>query len=182
MIKDKDDIHEFHFRDCSFINDELEKISRICQKSKSGMINIILENNIPLLEKYHFRRKGQNSRYKFIKQQSPGNREKKVVNIHCYMDFKFYKRLKQIHSDLNYYSIAQLLREIIRFFIWLFGRYGMIVFNILKSIRNNWEKMKEEYRKSGKSLRQLLHESKTKTYFSIHYNYFFQVNSIILQN
>jgi len=40
-------------------------------------------------------------------------------NIHIYIDDKIYRELKLIHSNLNYYSIAILVRNMIeKFFTW----------------------------------------------------------------
>ena len=151
------DRHEFQFRDCGLLNRELIRVSRYFRLSKSEMIVKILNLNIALLEKNHLKRKEQDSRYMLIKSYEPGRKTIHPgdaelpgrVSIHCYMPVLMYRRLKQLHCDLNFYSIVQLVREVIRFFLWLFERYGCDVFRVfemLLRIEKNYNKRKCESR------------------------------------
>ena len=158
-------IHEFQFRECGILDRELRRICRYFEISKSELIVKILNLNIPLMEKYHLKRREQDSRYKIIEeyQGSSGNLipgkpgVKCRVSIHTYLPGSLYRRLKQLHSELNFYSMAQLVREVIRFFLWLFERYGrdaLKVLAILANIRENYEKRKDRWRDTGEVLRQ----------------------------
>ena len=148
------DRHEYQYKDCRLLNQELIRVSRYFRLSKSEMIVKILNLNIALLEKSHSKRKEQDSKYMSIRKYETDRSLRKpedqdlprVVSIHCYMPLSMYRRLKQLHSDLNFYSIAQLVREVVRFFLWLFERYGRDVFKIfemLLRIEKNYNKRKQ---------------------------------------
>ena len=76
------------------------------------------------------------SKYKLVN----NNIEIKRESIHIYLPEMFYKQLKAMHHDMNYYSIAQLLRRMLRFFLGLMKLYGKRSIEELKTILKEWNK------------------------------------------
>ena len=179
ILKNEDysDIHELHYKECGLLIDWVDRIAWHFQLSRSGMIVKMLQSGIPLLDKFHFKRMEQDSRYKRVEKychpkKNYLNRKddiKEIVSIHCYMPEVLYRKLKQVKSDLNFYSIAQLVRELVRFFLWLFDRYGSGCLSLLESFRKNREKLKAKFRRSGYLLRQLSAVENNKAELSINY-------------
>ena len=56
------------------------------------------------------------------------------------MPVRLYKKLKLMHQDLNFYSIAQLVRGFLRGFLFLFRRYGSRAWWIIKALLKQWQK------------------------------------------
>ena len=180
------DEHEFHYKECGLLTDWVDRLAWHFELSRSGMIVKMLDTTIPLLDKFHFKRKEQNCCYKKIKRYRypkknyivPENEIKKVISIHCYMPEVLYRKLKQVKGDLNFHSIAQLVRELVRFFLWLFDRYGSGCLKILESFAKNAKKQKYQYRKSRKVIRQLSTPKIKKSEMSIAYTWKKQISGI----
>ncbi len=109
-------IHNFHFKIEISSIERLKKINNIKLKSLSGIIKYIIKLSYKFIEKSHYFDNEENSCYKKI------NTNK---NIHIYLQEEDYRRLKQIHQDLNYFSIAQILRKIINKFLYYYEKYGL---------------------------------------------------------
>ena len=187
--KDCFDLHEFHYRECGYLSDWLDRLARHFELSRSGMIVKVLDTTIPLLEKFHFKREEQDSCYKEIEEYRYPKKNylrreediEKVVSIHCYMPELLYRKLKQVKGDLNFYSIAQLVRELMRFFLWLYDRYGMRCLKLLELFAERAEKVKEMYRRSKDTLRQLSTTKNRKPEMTIKYTREKQISGIMLQ-
>ncbi len=106
--------HNFHFKLEIRMIEKLKKISNI--KSLSGIIKYIIKSSYKFIEKSHYFEEEKNSCYNRINQSK---------NFHVYLQKEDYRRLKQIHQDLNYFSIAQILRKIINRFLFYYEKYGM---------------------------------------------------------
>ncbi|MBN2443927.1 MAG: hypothetical protein JXJ04_21370, partial [Spirochaetales bacterium] len=105
--------HDFHFILDKKMEEELKHLKMYTLKRNlSGVIVKILSIIAPGLEKEHFIGKQRWSKYKYVNDDIGIKRK----STHVYLPFALYKRLKLIHQDLNFYSIAQLLR----FFLGLF--------------------------------------------------------------
>ena len=105
--------HEFHF----IINKSMkERLTRLDMYEKagnlSGIIVKILSMLSPILKKKHKWGKQRKSRYLPISSHPEEIRE----HVHAYFPENVYRELKLMHQDLNYYSIAQLIREFLRLF------------------------------------------------------------------
>ncbi|MBN2545996.1 MAG: hypothetical protein JXB50_09370 [Spirochaetes bacterium] len=146
-------IHNFHFKLEISTIEKLKKVSNL--KSLSGKINYIIKSSYKFIEKSHYFEKEKESSY---------NRIKPSKNFHVYLHKEDYRRLKQIHQDLNYFSIAQILRTIINRFLFYYEKYGMKELinkiNIINDLISL--KLKKEIYKN-KQLYQ-------KKYYSISYN------------
>jgi hypothetical protein len=107
----------------------------------------------PFLERVHMLRKQRMSRYELVN----SNREMKRRSVHVYLPESRYRQLKLMHQDLNFYSIAQILRMMLRLFLSLIKNYGNIVIRRLKDLLSMWKLKRVERKYKLKSIRQLLH-------------------------
>jgi hypothetical protein len=109
----------------------------------SGTIVSLFEKLMPFIEKNHIKAHEKKSKYEII-----SNPEEKRHSIHCYMPEGFYLKIKQLHHDLNYFSMAQLLRKMIDYFIAGCLKYGIKKFlEKLNKIINIWKIKKDGYKK-----------------------------------
>jgi hypothetical protein len=102
------------------------------------------------MEKIQTEFQNRESRYKKI----AGDKEKRY-HIHVYIPEAMYRQLKQMHEYLNFYSMAQILREIIEIYLRELLNNGIkkTVKKFMGIIRN-WEKRKFVW-KDKEILRQL---------------------------
>jgi hypothetical protein len=120
--------------------------------SLSGKIEKILSLLIPVMERKHKWGKQRKSEYKIVSRDPAEKRE----HVHAYLPISLYRRLKLMHQDLNAYSIAQLIREFLGFFLRVIDVFGDETINILKKIFYKWKRMKEVSRPTtNELLRQL---------------------------
>jgi len=147
--------HNFHFKLEINSIEKLKKIFNIKFESLSGKIKYIIKSSYKFIEKSHFTDKEKKSCYKKI------NNNK---NVHVYLKEEDYRRLKQIHQDLNYFSIAQIIRKIINKFIFYFEKYGLDI--LIKKINILSKKISLKLTKIIHKNKQLYHKS----YYTITYN------------
>ena len=74
------------------------------------------------------------SKYKLIKEDKSIDRKHVIVKIPDFL----YRRLKSLHDVLNYYSIAQLLRKLIRVFFDMVSKFGEGYGEKLMRLMNDW--------------------------------------------
>ena len=113
--------HLFHLiMDSEMINQLLQL--DLLQKSGgfSDLIVEILQRLYPVIENNHFFGGELNSRY------MPVNADRKLARSSIYVDLpeRLYRRLKLIHHDLNVYSMAQLVRGVLRLYLNFVKWYG----------------------------------------------------------
>ncbi|MBN2546058.1 MAG: hypothetical protein JXB50_09700 [Spirochaetes bacterium] len=147
--------HNFHFKLEIDSIEILKKIKIFKLKSLSGIIKFIIEYSYKFIEKSHFFDKEENSSYKKIKNNK---------NVHVYLKKEDYRRLKQIHQDLNYFSIAQILRKIINKFLFYYKKYGLE--NLIEKINKLSKKISLKLTKNIYRNKQLYHHN----YYSITYD------------
>jgi hypothetical protein len=136
-------LHDYHFKLNEDTKLELIKISEDMNLSLSATIVVLFEKFIPFIDKHHLNSKEKNSKYQFI-----GDSKEKRLSIHCYMPENLYNRMKQLHHDLNYFSLAQVLRKMIDNFIAGCIKYGINnLINNLNKIIDIWNEKKEFYKK-----------------------------------
>ncbi|HOJ62994.1 MAG TPA: hypothetical protein PLE45_01120 [Spirochaetota bacterium] len=102
---------EFNF----MIDNKLEKnILSYCKKRKisyNRAINEIIELMLPVIKEIHYFSEENDCKYQRIDA---------VKKIHLYMPKEIYRELKLVHSNLNFYSIAILVRFMLDiYFEWL---------------------------------------------------------------
>jgi hypothetical protein len=137
--------HDYHFK----LNEEslmkLTEISMDLGFSLSKTIVVLFENFLPFVEKNHLMTKGKDSKYRII-----ANSKEKRYSVHCYMTENLYRKMKQLHHDLNVYSLAQIIRKMIDLFIFGCNKYGIIKFiDSLVKIKFVWRNKKECYKKEN---------------------------------
>ena len=120
--------------------------------SLSDVIVKILSFLSPVVKKKHKWGKQRKSRYLNVSSRPDEIRE----HVHAYFPGEVYRELKLLHQDLNYYSIAQLVREFLRLFLYLMKRFGDNVFMGLQNVYKQWYEEDEQIRLTpGKFIRQL---------------------------
>ena len=129
-------MHIFHFVMDRGMKKDLKKLDIYEEtESLSGVIVKIFSLLAPLIKKEHKWGEQRMSRYLPVCDDPDKIRE----HVHVCFPGEIYRQLKLIHQDLNAYSIAQLLREFLRFFLALVKEYGNNVFNKLKRIFKQWK-------------------------------------------
>jgi hypothetical protein len=124
--------------------DETKNLSRVIMK--------ILTLLIPVIEREHKWGEQRMSRYMYVSVDP----EEKRDHVHAYLPPAMYRRLKLMHQDLNFYSIAQIIRGFLEFFLDLVEEYGKDVFKELKRLFKKWEGENKKNRLTPrKILRQL---------------------------
>ena len=91
----------------------LRKISKIEKtKSISGTIVAIFNRLSPVLKKYQAEFQNRKSRYKLV-----ANLKEKRHNFHVYFPEEMYMKIKVLHEYLNFYSMAQIVREVLQLYL-----------------------------------------------------------------
>jgi hypothetical protein len=135
--------HEFHFILNQKLYFELLKQSKLLNKNLSTTIVFAFENLNSSIEKNHLSSQEKGSKYKKITMP-----DEKNYHIHCYLPENLYRKLKHIHHDLNTFSLAQIMRKIIEYFLIGCFKYGDSDFIMrLEKINKNWEIKKSIYRR-----------------------------------
>ena len=149
----KPSLHEFHFIVDSDMKQNLRDLPIYkTTGSISGTIVKILSLLIPVLEREHKWGEQRFSRYMPVHEDAEINRE----HVHAYIPDRLYRRMKLMHQDLNCYSIAQLVREFLKFFINMVKKFGENVYKKLKKLFIQWEiEAKETMLSPRKFIRQL---------------------------
>ncbi|HOJ64519.1 MAG TPA: hypothetical protein PLE45_08870 [Spirochaetota bacterium] len=111
--------HELHFVVTSTMKEKLAKIAKKENISLSKLICYVLQKFADRVKKrYCFGNEDDNS-YERIEADA---------SIHFYIPKEEYRFLKKIHADLNFFSMAKLIRTILEIFIEEYERMGMIGF------------------------------------------------------
>ena len=74
-----------------------------------------------------------------------------------YLPERVYRRVKLMHADLNWYSMAQMVRGLLKFFIGLVKEYGDDVYKELRKWFRRWKEESDKNRLTPRRfMRQLL--------------------------
>ena len=146
--------HDFHFILAISVREELEKVLLTYGKgSRSMKIMEIFKLMYPQLEEMHFSGKEQKSRYQLVDDDRHAGR----CGVHLYLKPEVYRRLKLIHQDLNLYSIAQLVRGILKVFLDFVKQYG-----------DDWQEQLKQWMKKVKKKHKSTHRyRKTRQFLSL---------------
>ncbi|MBN2532394.1 MAG: hypothetical protein JXB88_05855 [Spirochaetales bacterium] len=148
------ELHEFHFVITQRMKVRLEGLHVFKGlHSLSGIIARILLLLVPVIKHEHDHGKQRYSRYRYV---SPDRRESRV-HAHAYLPEDLYRKLKLIHQDLNFFSMAQIVRFFIELFFLLVNKYKGDVLQELKRIFEEW---KEKARATRLTLRQYIRQLK----------------------
>ena len=159
--------YELHFVTTSEMK---KKIAKIAKKEKISLSKLICY----VLQKFSDRIK---KRYCFgSEDENVYERVNADASIHFYLPKEDYRFLKKIHVDLNFFSMAKLLRSILEFFIEEYEKMGMLGFEKKCSLvtLRLWLKL-TEIKRWWKD-RELSHfEGNTKPFYKAIYNNCYQV-------
>ena len=146
-------VHEFHFVMNQYMKERLlESDAYERSGSLSGSIRIIIGLLEPVVWREHQWGIQRESRYLSVKNDAGD-----IINdMHIYISEPDYRQLKMLHHDLNFFSIAQLVRFIIGIYLELSDLYGERLESELANLFMKWRK-EEKAQKKGKFavLRQL---------------------------
>jgi predicted DNA-binding protein len=147
-------IHEYHFimdREMKEKLTNLNLFNGVC--GLSGIIDRILQILVPVIEGEHKWGEQRCSRYMNVCADPEVVRE----HVHAYIPVEMYRRLKLLHQDLNVFSIAQMMREFLGWFLEFVEEYKGDVLRELKRIFTLWSEDKKLTRLTLREyLRQLL--------------------------
>jgi len=167
-------IHELHFVLGKSLYFELVRISKIYKKSISKTMVLIFDSLDLFLEKNELLARQKKSRYAKVSETKEPR-----YNVHCYISENQYDKLKFAHSYLNLYSVAQVVRKMIEYFVKANLKYGFEKLNDkLCALKNIWEKMKKNYVNEKRVF--VRHFSYKSTGFLIKYTPYFSPVSITL--
>jgi hypothetical protein len=137
-------------------------------KTRSATIVAIINLFLPYLERKQIKFKNHESKYRLV----AGNKEKRR-HVHSYVPEEVYMRLKEFHEYSNFYSIAQILRQIIRIYLRECFKLGIDeTVHKLENLKKNWEMVKKN-RKGKRFLRQLSVKNRMSPSITITYDKFF---------
>ncbi len=100
-------IREFNFMIGKELNDKIENYCKIKNLSQNRCLTIIFNMMIPLLKKEHFTGEERGNKYQVFTA---------VKRIHLYLDEKLYREVKLLHSNLDFFSMASIVRFLIEEF------------------------------------------------------------------
>ncbi|MBN2535160.1 MAG: hypothetical protein JXB88_19925 [Spirochaetales bacterium] len=153
MSEEKPEITTFHFKMDIKMMDELTDLS-LFQKTQnlSETICRILMQLFPVIEKEDKEGVQRLSEYKLINEDMNVKRKHVIVQIPDFL----YRRLKCLHDVLNYYSMAQLVRDLLLWFLDLVRRFGDGYEEELMKVINEWVKISSNTQFLIKYIHQLL--------------------------
>lgn len=138
-------VHDFHFVMDRGMKKKLKELDFMNDSgSMSGILVKILQLLTPAFRKHHKWGKQQLSRYRFVCDDKEEIRD----HVHMYIPGELYRELKLLHQDLNFYSIAQFVRGVIKFFLALVVVYKGGVIQVLEEVFARWKSEDEQARQT----------------------------------
>ena len=118
---------------------DLADIASILKMNKSQAIRHILKTMYPYLERKQFFSKRERSNYPNV------DAAKRPVK--AWLPDRLYNRIKQLHDQLNKFSMAVIVRGVLRWFMDGVKKYGLDgLLKILKEMENRLEFLKQNKR------------------------------------
>ena len=147
-------MHDFHFVINQKMKSQITETHAYTQTgSLSGCIKSILALLLPVARREHEWGEQRKSEYLFVKAKD----DDKLADIHVFLPKSGYRRLKMLHHDLDFFSIAQLVRFLIAVYLELFRQYGDDIEIELNKLFSQWEQEERQLkRESRNKIRQLL--------------------------
>ena len=147
------EITTFHFKMDVLMMDELTDLVLFQEtQNLSETINRILMQLFTIIEKEDMDGMQRFSKYELINEDKSINRKHVIVKIPDFM----YRRLKSLHDVLNYYSMAQLMRGLLRFFLDMVSKFGDAYGEELMRLGNEWVKFSRNSQFIIKYINQLI--------------------------
>ena len=130
-------LHDFHLVMGRGMKEDLRGLD-LYEKagSLSGVVVKVLSLLGPVINREHQWGEQRFAKYMPVTADPDEVRE----DVHVYMPEEVYRQVKLLHADLNYYSIAQMVRDFLRFFLDLVKEYGDKIFDELQKLFKNWKK------------------------------------------
>jgi hypothetical protein len=154
MADDVKKVYKFHFKVDAEMMSNINGISMFKRAGNiSRLIVRVLTLLSPGLEEKHLKNEQMMSRYEFVCEDKNMARK----NVFVYLPDKFYRELKLMHQDLNYYSMAQLLRLVLRVFLGFAEVYGEDVESKLMAFYLQWKAKRASRKYEWKPVKELLH-------------------------
>jgi hypothetical protein len=143
----------FHFKMDIEMMDKLTDLELFEKtQSMSGTIKMILLQLFPVIEKEDYKEVQRFSKYRLIHNDTEIKRVRVVARIPDFL----YRRLKSLHDVLNYYSMAQLIRDLLGLYLDLVDEYGNGFGDELMRIIKDWSSFSRNSRVLIHYIRQLL--------------------------
>jgi len=111
--------HELHFVVTSTMKKKIAKIAKKENISLSKLIYYVLQKFSDRIKKRYYSGPEDENVYERLNADD---------SIHFYLPKEDYRFLKKIHADLNFFSMAKLLRFILQVFIEEYEKMGMLGF------------------------------------------------------
>jgi hypothetical protein len=142
--KKKEKKHEYHIVLAEGMVLELKELGLYKEtKNLSKVIEKILTIFVPAVEVEQEWGKQRKSKYRYIS----ADPEEQRIDVAVYLPEIIYRQLKQVHNDLDFYSIAQIVREFVELFFSFVKKYGDEgVFPYLEGEFKRWEEDTHESR------------------------------------
>ena len=147
-------VHDFHFVMDRGMKGRLAGLNlwRDC-KGLSGVIVNILKVLSPLVRQEHRWGEQRKSRYKAVCPDPDEVRE----DMHVYLPEELYRELKLLHQDLNFFSIAQMVREFLEWFLGFVDGCAGDALTELEAMFSQWAEVEKDSKLTlCEYLRQLL--------------------------
>ena len=163
----KRSIHVLHFKLDKEQHSALSKIAEDNKSSLSKTIVSVIEKLMPFIEKNQISFQDKESRYQVI-----NNKKEKRRSVLAYLPEEYYRKLKHLHHDLNVYSIAQIMRKLIGYYIKAYCKYGLDKMNLfVEKLLEKWNEKKKILSETGsKIMIQLFKHSLTPTSITVSYD------------
>jgi hypothetical protein len=154
MGKNIKKVYKFHLKIDEKMKTDLSGLSLFKQEGNiSKLIVKVLTLLAPSIEEKHLKNEQMASQYEFV----CGDKKAARKNVFVYMPDRLYRQLKLMHQDLNSYSMAQLLRLVLRKFLFLVNEFGEGVEMKLMEIYLEWKAKRNRRKCEWKPVKELLH-------------------------
>jgi hypothetical protein len=143
----------FHFKIDAKMKQNLQSMP-LCKKEGglARMIEKVLDLLSPGIEKMHVDGEQQYTRYELVCEDMEVERK----SVYVGMPERLYRELKCLHNDLNYYSMAQLLRRVLRGFLGMVEKYGDEVEAKMLEFYRRWKRKRASRKHEWKPVEELL--------------------------
>jgi hypothetical protein len=132
-------IHKYHFLITENLKNELNMIEELFHFSFSGKINFIIKKSDDIFKFTSFLKIDEESKVEHLNENK---------DIQLYIKKSLFKKIKKYHGRLNSYSIAVIVRLIIRIFLKMIEVYGFK--GALKKLKKETRKLKKIYKSNNK--------------------------------
>jgi len=161
---------DFHFAANSFIKKKIQQFGKKYNYNISQTIRSAIKTVSFYLDRKHYYEEEDRNKY---------SRVYADCDIHLYISEEEYRKIKIIHANMNFYSMAKLVRWMIDLFLDIADRLGNKVYQYFNMERADFL---EKLKCSGKIVKQLSYIKSNIPAISIDYNDFHQVIGVSIKN